>query len=154
MDDGYSALMTVIPEKNLGIFIACNTETGGFGLAGAVKNAFLNRYFPAKTKPEVPQTQNSSPDILRKFVGKYKGIIHCHSCAPNTSYVPEPTDVKVTDDGMLSFQDNRWKQIEPLLFVLADGERAGQVLLGFKENKKGEIAFMFNDTYRVYEKAP
>jgi hypothetical protein len=55
---------------------------------------------------------------------------------------------------MLSFQDNRWKQIEPLLFVLADGERAGQVLLGFKENKKGEIAFMFNDTYRVYEKAP
>ena len=31
MDDGYSALMTLVPEKNLGIFVACNTETGGYG---------------------------------------------------------------------------------------------------------------------------
>jgi uncharacterized protein (TIGR02246 family) len=152
MDDGYSALLTLVPEKNLGIFVACNTETGGFGLAGAIKNAFLNRYFPLKTKPEIPKTTNATPDALKKFAGKYKGIIYCHSCAPNTSFVPETDEVKITEDGMLSFGGGRWKQIEPLLFVLADGERAGQVLLGFKENAKGEIAFMFNDTYRVYEK--
>lgn len=39
-----------------------------------------------------------------------------------------------------------------MLFVLADGKRAGQVLFGFKENAKGEIAYMFQDTYMVYEK--
>ncbi len=61
MDDGYSALMTLVPEKNLGIFIACNTESGAFGLAGTVKNAFLNRYFPAPTKPEIPKAKNPSP---------------------------------------------------------------------------------------------
>jgi hypothetical protein len=44
------------------------------------------------------------------------------------------------------------KQIEPMLFVSVDGERAGQVLLGFKENKQGEIAYMFQDTYLVSEK--
>lgn len=152
MDDGYSALLTLVPEKNLGIFVAGNTENGGFSLGSAVKNAFFNRYFPAQAKPEVPNTKNPLPDALKKFAGKYQGIIYCHSCAANTSYVPEPFEVKVTDDGMLSFFDGRWKQIEPLLFVLTDGERAGQVLFGFKENSKGEITFMFNDSYKVFEK--
>ena len=152
MDDGYSALMTLVPEKNLGIFVACNTETGGFGLAETVKREFFNRYLPVRTKPEIPKTKNPSPDALKRFAGKYQSIIYCHSCAPNTSYVPESFEVKVIDNGMLSFFGGRWKQIEPLLFVLADGERAGQVLLGFKENKQDEIAFMFNDSYMVYEK--
>lgn len=152
MDDGYSALMTLVPEKNLGIFVACNTENGGFGIGEAVKTAFFNRYFPAQTKPEVPSTKNPAPDALKKFAGKYRGIIYCHSCAPNTSYVPETDEVKITDDGMLNFGGRRWKYLEPLLFVLADGERAGQILLGFKENTKGEIAFMFTDSYKVYEK--
>jgi uncharacterized protein (TIGR02246 family) len=153
MDDGYSALLSLIPEKNTGLFVACNTESCAFELAGAVKDAFLNRYFPAPTKPEIPGIPNPSPAALQKFAGTYKSIIFCHSCAPNTSYVPQTVEVKVTEDGMLSFGGGRWKQIEPLLFVLADGARAGQVLLGFKENKPGEIAYMFNDSYRVYERA-
>ena len=145
--------MTLVPEKNLGIFVACNTENGGFGVAEAVKKALFNRYFPVRTKPEVPQTKNPPPDALKKFAGKYRPIIYCHSCPPNSgAYVPNPFEVKVTDDGMLSFLGGRWKQIEPMLFVLADGERAGQVLFGFKENSKGEITFMFRDTYNVYEK--
>jgi len=153
MDDGYSALMTLAPEKNLGIFVACNTESGAFGLAEQVKDAFLNRYFPAPTKPEVPTTKNPSPAALKKFAGKYRPIIYCHSCPPNTSYVPEPFEVKVTDDGMLSVFNGLWKQIEPMLFVRADGNLAGRVLLGFKENKQGAIAYMFQDTYLVSEKA-
>lgn len=152
MDDGYSALLTLVPEKNLGIFVACNTEAGGEDLARAVKKAFFNRYFPAQTKSEIPNTKNPSPDALKKFAGKYKGIIYCHSCAPDTAYVPDPFEVKVTDDGLLSFLDGRWKQIEPMLFVSADGERAGQVFLGFKKNAKGEIAYMFKDSYKVFEK--
>jgi CubicO group peptidase (beta-lactamase class C family) len=152
MDDGYSALLSLIPEKNTGLFIACNTESCAFGLAGAIKNAFLNRYFPAQTKPEVPQTKNPSPDSLKKFAGKYRPIIYCHTCPPNTSYFPEPVEVKVMEDGALSFPGGRLKQIEPLLFVKADGERAGQTLFGFKENKQGEIAYMFQENYMVYEK--
>ena len=123
-------------------------------MAGAAKDAFLNRYFPVQTKPDVPLTSNPSPAALKKFAGKYRSIIFCHSCPPNTSYVPEPFEVKVTDDGMLSFFRGRWKQIEPMLFVLTDGERAGQALFGFRENSKGEITFMFHETYRVYEKIP
>lgn len=153
MDDGYTALMTLVPRKNFGIFVASNREDGTFGLAFAVKNALFNRYFPAQVKREVPQTKNPAPDTLKKFAGKYRSIIYCHTCAPNPSaYIPTPFEVKVTDDGMLSFWRGRWKQIEPMLFLLADGERAGQIFFGFKPNSQGEIAFMFYDAYNVNEK--
>ena len=152
MDDGYSALMTLVPEKNLGIFVACNTEAGGEAIGESVKKAFFNRFLPTQVKPEVPQTKNPSADSLKKFAGKYRSIIYCHTCpASSGAYVPKPFEVKVTDDGMLSFLGGRWKQIGPMLFVLADGERVGQVLFGFKENAKGEITFMFYDNYHVNE---
>lgn len=152
MDDGYSALMTLLPDENLGIFVACNTETGGFSVAGAVKNAFMNRYFAMPAKPEVPKAANPHPDTLKKFAGKYQSITYCHSCPPNTSYVPQSFEVKVTSEGMLSFLGGHWKQIEPMLFVLTDGARAGQAFFGFKETSEGEISYMFHDTYMVYER--
>lgn len=152
MDDGYSAMLTLVPEKSFGIFVAGNTENGGFIIGDAVKKALFNRYFPPTTKPVIPQTPNPSPEALKKFAGKYRSIIYCHTCPPNTSYVPNSFEVKVTDEGVLSFFGSRWKQIEPMLFILADGERAGQVLFGFKENSKGEIAFMFYDAFNVYER--
>lgn len=152
MDDGYSTMMTLVPEKNVGIFVAGNTENGGSQIAEAVKRAFFNRYFPAPLTPEVPRTQNPSPEALKKFAGKYRWISYCHSCPQNSgAYIPEPQEVKVTEDGMLLFLDRRWKQIEPMLFVQADGERAGQALLGFKENKQGEIVYLIRGL-RAFEK--
>ncbi len=127
MDDGYSAMMTLVPEKSFGIFVAGNTENGGFGIAEA--------------------------DVLKKIAGKYRSIIYCHTCPLNSgAYVPNAFEVKVADDGTLAFLGGRWKQIEPMLFILTDGERAGQVLFGFKENSKGEIAFMFYDAFNVFER--
>jgi len=152
MDDGYSALMTLVPDQKLGMFVACNTESGAFGLAGAVKNAFLNRYFPAPTKPETKPFPNSPSTGLERFAGKYRPDIYCHTCPPNTSYFPEPFEVKANDDGTLSFQGERWRQIEPLLFELVGAARTGQNLLGFRQNAKGEITYLFQDTYMVYEK--
>jgi CubicO group peptidase (beta-lactamase class C family) len=153
MDDGYSALMTLAPEKNLGIFVACNTESGAFGLAGAVKNAFLNRYLPAPpVKSEPKPAIKSSADDLKRFAGKYRPDIYCHTCAPRTAYFPQPFVVKANDDGTLSFQGERWRRIEPLLFELINNPRAENKLLGFRENKNGEITYMFQDTYFVYEK--
>jgi hypothetical protein len=149
--DGYSALMMLVPQQNLGIFFACNIEGGGALIEG-VKNKFLDRYFPLQKKMEVPQTNNPAPNALQKFAGKYRSIIYCHSCPPNTAYVTNPFEVKVTDDGMLSISNTRWKQIEPMLFVRFDGETAGRTLLGFKKNSKGEIAYMFQASLSVFEK--
>lgn len=148
--DGYSAMIMLAPEKNLGIFVACNTENGAGSLP--VKDKFLDRYFPSQKKAEVPQTKNPAPDELQKFAGKYRSIIYCHSCPPNTSYVTEPFEVKVTDDGMISVFGVPWKQVEPMLFVRPNGRFAGRSFLGFKKNSKGEIAYMFQDSLWVFEK--
>ena len=152
MDDGYSALVTLVPEKNLGIFVACNTESGAEALGEEIKNEILDRYFPSQRKPEVLNTKNPSPDELKKFVGKYRSIIYCHSCPPGTSYVSNPFDVKASDDGMLLVFGGRWKQVEPMLFVRADGRLAGRHFLGFKENSKGEIAYLFQPVFLVSER--
>src|SRR6185295_17543361 len=50
MDDGYSALLTMLPKENFGLFVACNTETGGFGLGEASKEVLINQYFPSSEK--------------------------------------------------------------------------------------------------------
>lgn len=154
MDDGYSALLTMFPKENFGIFVACNTEGGGFGLGEALKEALLNRYFPVSQKAVVGNKAiNQTPESLQRFAGQYRGYIYCHTCLPNSgAYVPDPVEVKLNDDGTLSFQDERWRQIEPLLFELASGPRAGQRLLAFREGPEGNITFMFGETYRTYER--
>lgn len=154
MDDGYSALLTLVPSQNLGLFVACNTETGGFGLAEAVKTALLNRLFPVGAKPEATKRMtNQDRSTLQRFAGKYRGYIYCHSCPANSgAYIPDPAEVTVNQDGTLFLQDEKWQQVEPLLFELASGPRAGRTLLAFRENSKGEITYMFKETYRVYEK--
>lgn len=152
MDDGYSALLTLIPQKRIGIFVACNTEAGASGLAEAVKTAFFDTYFPSTVKPTLPATPNPTPSSLLMFAGKYRSIIYCHTCVPRAEYEPRPFEVKVTDDGMLSFLNGKWKQIGPMLFILADGPRMGKVLFGFKRNSKGELAYMFYDSFHVFEK--
>jgi len=154
MDDGYSALLTMLPKENFGLFVACNTETGGFGLGEALKEVLINQYFPSSEKPAVSsQLTNQTPAQLQRFAGKYRGYIYCHTCPPNSgAYFPDPVEVKLNDDGTLSFQDERWRQIEPLLFELASGPRAGQRLLAFRETPDGKITFMFQEAYRTYER--
>jgi CubicO group peptidase (beta-lactamase class C family) len=154
MDDGYSALLTMLPQEKLGVFVGCNTETGGFGLGETLKRALLNRYFPINGEARaVKQVANQSPTSLQRFAGKYQPNIYCHTCPPNSgAFVLDPAEVKVNDDGTLSFQEERWRQIEPLLFELTTGPRSGQRLLAFRESSDGRITFMFQETYRTYER--
>ena len=155
MDDGYSALMTLWPEQHLGLFVACNTETGGFGLGEASKKALLDHYFPVGTRATAARPTITQPRaMLERFAGKYRPYIYCHSCSPDAAgvYIPEPAEVKVNDDGTLAFRDGRWRQIEPLLFELATGARAGHALLAFRESHDGKITYMFQEAYQTYER--
>ncbi|MGH9928400.1 MAG: serine hydrolase domain-containing protein, partial [Pyrinomonadaceae bacterium] len=154
MDDGYSALLTLIPNRGIGLFAACNTEGGAFGLGEAVKKALVDRLsaFDPSWVSAVPLTAQSL-EGLKRFANKYRGIIYCHTCpADSGAYVPEPIEVTANADGTLSFRDERWRQLEPLLFVAVSGPNAGKALLGFSENSQGEIEFMFQQNYRVYER--
>jgi CubicO group peptidase (beta-lactamase class C family) len=152
MDDGYSALMMMIPGKNIGIFLACNTENGASELAGRIKKEFFDRYFPFRPKTSAKTFAGASSTDLKRFGGEYRPDIYCHTCAPNTAYMPEPFSVTVNNDGTISFRGDQWRRIGPLLFELVIKDRPGQIFLGFRENERGEITHVFLDSYKVFER--
>lgn len=154
MDDGYSDLMSLLPEQRFGIYIACNTEAGGFGLAGAVKDAFFDRYFPARAATSETSASAQPEANLEKFAGKYRADIYCHTCpADGRAYVPEPFEVVANKDGTLSFWDTKWRQVEPMLFLSASGPRAGKIRVAFRADREGRVNYMFQDIW-AFERAP
>lgn len=147
--DGYSNSMDLLPEQNIGLYVACNTEAGGFGLSGAVKRTFLNRYFPIRTKPSATQSHAESRERLQRFGGKYRWDVYCHTCpADARGFFPEAFDVTVNDDGTLSFWEERWRQIEPLVFQFIPTSPSDnrEILVAFREDASGQIAYMFSGT--------
>ena len=151
--DGFSALLYMSPDKRLGIFIAANRETSG--LQERVKSKILNRYFPTENKTEIAQSQAQLKERLDRFAGKYRADIYCHTCKEGArGYVPQTFDIKANDDGTLSFWGGQWKQVEPSLFQLINGQLDnGETLVAFREDQNGQIVNMFNATW-THEKLP
>lgn len=151
--DGFSALMYLLPEQRIGIFIAANRETSG--LQDRVKDEFLDHYFPVKDTSDKTQPGSQLAERLERFAGRYRNDVYCHSCAEgNRGYVPSAFEIKVNDDGTISFWGARWRQVEPLVFRLVGGQLdTGEVIVVFRENQKGEIEFMLNGTV-AHEKLP
>jgi hypothetical protein len=151
--DGFSSLMYLLPDKNVGIFITCNRETSS--LQDRVKDEFLDHYFPVIGKPNIAQLQPQLHEHLERFAGKYRMDIYCHTCADGErGYVPQAFDIKTNDDGPISFWGGRWQQVEPLLFRLVSGQLdSGEVIVLFREDRSGQIKYMLNST-SVNEKLP
>lgn len=148
MDDGYSDLISILPAQGLGLYVACNTEAGGFGLAEKVKAALLDRYFPAQSKPSVEKTKAPKRESLERFAGKYRWDIYCHSCPPDAgAFMPEPVEATVNEDGTLSLFGEKWRQVEPLVFQSADQQQGQQSFIAFRENARGQITYLFRDTW-------
>lgn len=144
--DGFSSLIYLLPDKRIGIYVACNRETSG--LQDRVKDALLDRYFPVKDKPAVAVSQQQTPERLERFAGKYRMDVYCHTCAEGErGYLPQAFDITANDDGTISFWGGRWRQVEPLLFRLLSGNLdSGEVIVLFREDRGGQIKYMLNGT--------
>ncbi len=149
--DGFSSLMYLLPEKKLGIYIACNRETSG--LQDTVKDALLDRYFPVKDRPDVAQAQTLGR--VERFAGKFRMDVYCHTCAEGErGFLPQAFDITANEEGTISFWGARWRQVEPLLFRLVSGQLdSGEVIVLFREDQNGQIKYLLNGT-SVYEKLP
>jgi CubicO group peptidase (beta-lactamase class C family) len=151
--DGFSSLMYLLPDKKIGIYIACNRETSG--LQDRVKDAFLDRYFPSEDKSDTAQPQPQLRERLERFAGKYQMDVYCHTCAEGErGFVPSAFEIKANADGTISFWGGRWRQVEPLLFRLVSGQLGnGEAIVAFREDQDGQIKYMINGT-TVNEKLP
>jgi CubicO group peptidase (beta-lactamase class C family) len=141
---GFSTLLTLLPEHDVGFFIVHHLESSN--LRFDVRQAILDRYFPdtREHKPVVPDPEKA--ESLKRFAGTYRANIFCHSCSSEQPV--QDFEVTVSADGTITVWGNRWVEASPLYFVGVDGK--GRI--GFAEDKSGRITAMSAGSWKVVEK--
>src|SRR5688572_2198140 len=80
---GFSSLMTLLPGRNLGVFVAGHRE--GSDLRFTVTRAVLDRLAPAPDPAKRPVSMHSSREVAARsaarYAGHYRANIVCLTCA-------------------------------------------------------------------------
>ncbi len=142
---GFSALMTLLPDEGVGIFVVHHLE--GRNLRFDVRRAILDRYFPDRRPLAVPTGRPGGAGQLGRFAGTYRASIFCHTC-PGGGPNLQDFEVKANADGTITVWDARWMEVSPLYFVRADG----RARIGFAEDTTGRIVALTAGSWRVLER--
>jgi CubicO group peptidase (beta-lactamase class C family) len=142
---GFSALMTLLPDERAGMFVVHHLE--GRDLRFAVRQAVLDRFFPAEHPVQAPSAMSGAKQPLTRFAGKYRASTFCHSCPAGGPNVQD-FEIVANEDGTLTLWGSHWVQVGPLYFVRADGRRR----LGFAEDSSGRIVGASGGSWRVIDK--
>ncbi len=133
----FHSLTAMLPEQDLGIFIAYNTDSGSRARSEFLP-AFLDHYYP-KPIPKEPPPPKDKRALLQKFRGTYFPARSSFSDASKIGQLMNALEIQVDQDGYLVSTAEgdpvRWKQIEPLLFQQVDGKRR----IVFRQNSNGEV---------------
>jgi CubicO group peptidase (beta-lactamase class C family) len=141
---GFASLMTLMPDENVGILVVHHLE--GTNLRFALKQAFLDRYYPDR-RPS-PQPRGVVQD-LSPYVGVYLPNNYCRTCAEGAGNAPR-FPITANADGSLGLWDDRWIEAAPLLFVSSSGRRR----IGFLRDSSGNVIAVSAGAWRVLERAP
>jgi hypothetical protein len=142
---GFSALLTLLPDEGVGIFVVHHLE--GNNLRFDVRRAILDRYFPNQRPLKVPTPQPETAARVGRFTGTYRANNFCHSC-PDGGPNVQDFEVTANADGTISAWDARWIEVSPLYFVRADGKAR----FGFAEDKSGRLVALTAGSWRVLER--
>ena len=142
---GFSSLLSLLPEDKLGFFVVHHLE--GKNLRFDLRQLILDRIFPAVPRPEPPDPPATDGGRLRRFAGKYRASIYCHSCRGGGPNLQE-FEVTANQDGTISIWGERWIEVAPLYFASADGRKH----LGFAEDPAGRIVALTAGSWRVLER--
>ncbi|MBI1984148.1 MAG: beta-lactamase family protein, partial [Acidobacteria bacterium] len=144
---GFSSLLLLLPEQNLGFFAACNRQEPR--LLRELASRFFDRYYPTpETLPPSPLPGNFDESIDR-FEGNYRSVRYTRRTAEKLAVLLSQFQVTADGEGVLTVHypkeaeaPTRWMRIEPLLFQSLDGEAS----LAFREDAGG-ITHMFLQAY-------
>lgn len=139
---GYAAMLYLVPEHELGIFISSNQESGA--LIDAVVSPLLAALLPGAV-PSAKRSPYTGPVDLARFTGTYANNVYHHG-DPTTGWQRQPFELEATDDGALMFDGSPARPVGQLAFERDDG-----LLLTFREDASGEITHLFV-RQTVYEK--
>jgi CubicO group peptidase (beta-lactamase class C family) len=133
----FHSLTAMMPEHNLGIFAAYNTDSGSKA-RDELAPAFFDHYFPQPLPKEPPPEPNKAADLAR-FAGTYFTARASFSDVTKIMQLMTALTLKVDKDGYLESHSggeiSRWRRIEPLLFRRVDGPQH----IVFREDDQGEV---------------
>ncbi len=147
---GFSSLMTLLPARGFGVFVAGHRE--GSDLRFSVTRAVLEHFLPDREPTSKPVSMHATvaaaAAAVARYAGHYRANIACHSCAN-----PRPSsevDVLANRDGTLSAFGARFLEVSPRYFRSQDGERR----FGFREDSLGRITHLSVGAWQVLERVP
>lgn len=137
---GFAGLMSIVPEKQLGMFIIHHGE--GSSIRFDIRKAILEKYFPDRDSiPTAIKGVN-----LNQYKGMYRASFRCHTCS-DPPPVPE-FEVSINKDGTLELWGRRWIPTGKDLFTREDGGAR----LAFVRDVKGNVVALSGGSWRVGER--
>jgi len=151
---GYSSSLTLIPEQNVGLFVACNSFNG---IHEKLITQFFDHYYPVQEKPAPAKPATNFAKQANRFTGVYRDVEYPRGTLASLGAVFGHVDVKSNGDGTLTVQTpefffsrgsvkRKLIPVEPLLFQRADDD----AYTAFGEDSKGNINYLYSGL-QVYE---
>ncbi|HEX6304539.1 MAG TPA: serine hydrolase domain-containing protein [Anaerolineales bacterium] len=150
---GFRTLLLLMPEKNLGVFVAYNSDSAeslvlqhlGF------QRAFFDHYYPASTV-EAIQPLAEFANRAGRFEGTYQlNMMSYTTLEKFLEFFGRSTmEVSVSGDGTLllttPWGEWRFVEVEPLYFREVDANTS----IAFREDDQGHITHLFSDLTPMY----
>ena len=166
----FHALAAMLPERNVGIFVAYNSYGEGGDFAGyELLEAFLDRYYPEATPPPAPEPSaegfaDGTSGNAERVAGGYRSTRSNESGFEKVFTLLGGPRVTANGDGSITTTgvpvqgdftgpEQRWVEVEPLLFQ-AEG---GYEHVAFEEDRGGRITYLSGEVggpTSVSEKVP
>src|SRR5215203_2164545 len=150
--DPINSLLLLLPDQNLGVFVAYNSEGGGelTNQHLGFQRAFFDHYYPA---PAVERVQ--PPADFAERAGRFEGTYRITGGTPGTSYTTLEKfggifgmgTVEISDPGdgtlLLTTPWRDWRFVEAKALYFRQVNAQFHIL--FREDDQGRITHMFTD---------
>jgi hypothetical protein len=158
---GYTNLLFLMPDQNLGFYFAYNNNTIEDKVREDLIEQFLDRYYPGQEKlnrlsPRQPSAEFKQ--LSRQIDGCYRFIRYSrHSIVKSGRVLLQSKPdfrLQTSRDGTLTLfpEKTQWVEVAPLLFRSPDSN----IHMGFRQDHQGRITAMSlsNYVFSTYEKLP
>ncbi|MGL5194254.1 MAG: serine hydrolase domain-containing protein, partial [Chroococcales cyanobacterium] len=149
---GYTSLVSLIPEQNLGIFITYNLFEPA--LHERLIRDFLDQYYPVTEEPQAPEPTSDFEQRVDRFLGTYRHIEYAAHTPTKLSSVLNHVSVRNDDNQglIVNFPDgffaetpdqdkvNELIEVEPLLFYRVNRDD----YVAFAGDEGGKVDFMYH----------
>lgn len=120
----FHSAFTLFPEKNTGVFVSFNTDTGAMCRTQFV-DAFMERFFAPSSPQKLTPPEGYGPRMA-KYTGSFRANRFSHRTLAKLSYALNPVVVREDGKGALlisSTGTKRWIEVGPHTFQDENGDR-------------------------------